>query len=487
MVYRKILLLNEWLCFILINFVHYKQTLDQRLDTIKIMTQKKTGHIYTVSKLTNQIKSLLEQTYPFIWVTGEISNYSTPASGHSYFTLKDQQSVIQSVMFKNQKRGLKFNLENGQSVFGLARLSVYEPRGSYQLIFEHLEPEGTGSAQIAFEQLKNKLTDKGYFDSQHKKKKVFLPKIVSVITSGTGAAIKDILHISQRRFSNCNLEIIEVQVQGEQSINDICKAIKYVNHQKTSDIIILARGGGSIEDLAAFNSESVANAIFQSQIPIVTGIGHETDYTIADFTADLRAPTPSAAAELVFPEKRNLVYTIEKLEMALKLNMDKSIKKYGFTVHNLLSRLKSPERIIDDYRFRLEDYETRMTNCISQTHHYYKEKLTWLNETLMGYHLDKRINQSRNQIKVLSSMLNQKFKTMHDQHCFRITELVSKLNALNPNAVLNRGYSITRRYDNHNIITNSNDTQKDDIIEIILHQGRLITKVEKIHGQEKNI
>ena len=174
------------------------------------MTEKKTGHIYTVSKLTKEIKFLLEDSYPFIWVTGEISNYAVPASGHSYFTLKDQQAVISSVMFKNQKRNLKFNPETGMKIIGMARLSLYEPRGSYQLIFEHLEPEGAGSMQIAFEQLKTKLADKGFFNEDCKKPIPFLPSVISIISSGTGAAVKDITKVAQRRFPNCCLEIIPV-------------------------------------------------------------------------------------------------------------------------------------------------------------------------------------------------------------------------------------------------------------------------------------
>ena len=261
------------------------------------MTEKQNRHIYTVSKLTKEIKSLLEETYPFIWITGEISNYAVPGSGHSYFTLKDHNAVISCVMFKNQKLRLKFDLENGLKIFGMARLSLYEPRGSYQLIFEHLEPGGAGSSQIAFEQLKQKLSAQGLFDDKFKKPIPFLPLQISVITSGTGAAVRDIVNIAQRRFPNYPFEIISVKVQGEKSEDEICNAISFVNQndrsKNKSGLIILARGGGSLEDLAVFNSEAIANAIFESDIPVITGIGHETDFTIADFTADLRADRKS--------------------------------------------------------------------------------------------------------------------------------------------------------------------------------------------------
>jgi len=274
------------------------------------MTDNSNRQIYTVSKLTKDIKSLLEKSFPFLWITGEISNHSVPGSGHSYFTLKDNSAVVSCVMFKNQKQSLKFQLVNGIKIFGLARLSLYAPRGSYQLIFEHIEPEGAGSAQLAFEQLKKKLSAKGFFDDINKKPIPFIPSKTCVVTSGTGAAVQDILNIAQRRFSNCHIDIFSVKVQGINSEDEIVRAIELVNNHKRADLIILARGGGSLEDLASFNSELVANAIFNSKIPVITGIGHETDFTIADFVADLRAPTPSAAAELAFQDKRILTNTI---------------------------------------------------------------------------------------------------------------------------------------------------------------------------------
>ncbi|MBU8910992.1 MAG: exodeoxyribonuclease VII large subunit [Desulfobacterales bacterium] len=402
-----------------------------------ITAEKNTGHIYTVSKLTREIKSLLEETFPFIWVTGEISNYAVPGSGHSYFTLKDPQAAISAVMFKNQKRNLKFEPENGMNIMGLARLSLYEPRGSYQIIFEHLEPEGAGSIQVAFEQLKKKLSDQGLFDEKHKKAIPFLPSQISIITSGTGAAVRDIINVAQRRFSNCPLEIIPVKVQGNGSENEIRDAINLVNQFQKSDLIILARGGGSLEDLSAFNSELVANAIFDSHIPIITGVGHETDYTIADFVADLRAPTPSAAAELALPDKKNLVQRVSGLQENLTTLLNKKVALLNQTVFYLISRLKNPERVVYDLRFRLEDYESRLTGRMN---HYM-----------------------------------QLIKTKH-------LELDSMLQALNPEAILKRGYSISRFVSDKKVITDSSCVKKNDQIEVILSQGRLVTRVEKANG-----
>ena len=405
------------------------------------MTEKQSRHIYTVSKLTKEIKSLLEDTYPFIWVTGEISNYAVPGSGHSYFTLKDHNAVISCVMFKNQKLRLKFDLENGLKIFGMARLSLYEPRGSYQLIFEHLEPGGAGSSQIAFEQLKQKLSAQDLFDDKYKKPIPFLPLQISVITSGTGAAVRDIVNVTQRRFPNYPLEIISVKVQGEKSEDEICSAINFVNQNdrsdNKSDLIILARGGGSLEDLAVFNSEAIANAIFESDIPVLTGIGHETDFTIADFTADLRAPTPSAAAELALPDKKALLQEVTVLKNNLHTSFKKMFIKWPERILDLRSRLKTPQTIIYDNMFRLEDYESRLNNIIKQY-----------------------IQKNRDRFFYLSD----------------------KLNSLNPESILKRGYSIARFVSDKKVIVNSNKVKQNDRIEVILSKGSLITEVEEVHG-----
>ncbi|MCP4760467.1 MAG: exodeoxyribonuclease VII large subunit [archaeon] len=401
------------------------------------MTENSNKLIYTVSKLTKDIKSLLEEAFPFLWITGEISNYSVPASGHAYFTLKDNSAVISCVMFKNQNQRLKFELENGIKIFGMARLSLYAPRGSYQLIFEHIEPEGAGSAQLAFEQLKKKLAAKGFFDDINKKPIPFLPSKTCVVTSGTGAAVQDILNIAQRRFSNCHIEIFSVKVQGENSEYEISKAIELINEYQKSDLIIIARGGGSLEDLASFNSEMVANAIFNSKIPVITGIGHETDFTIADFVADLRAPTPSAAAELAFQDKKILKNTIFNFTDNLNSSFNNRITALNKKILDLNARIKTPQTIIYDYRLRLLDYESRLSNYFQRYLKYKREKLLLLSDSL---------------------------------------------NSLNPEIILKRGYSITRSITDKKVIFNADDLQKNDKLEIILSKGKLITKVEKING-----
>jgi len=256
-------------------------------------------HIWKVSELTEQISALLEGAFRDVWIEGEVSNYHAAQSGHLYFTLKDARAQIRCVCFRDQVRGLKFRPEDGLHITVRGSLGVYEPRGEYQVYVSYIEPVGLGALQLAFEQLKKKLEAEGLFDDERKKPLPVLPRCIGIVTSPTGAAIRDILRVLKRRFANLRVQLYPVKVQGEGAATEIAAALRYFNREKIVDVLIVARGGGSIEDLWAFNEEVVARAIAASDIPVITGIGHETDFTIADFVADLRAPTPSAAAEIV--------------------------------------------------------------------------------------------------------------------------------------------------------------------------------------------
>ena len=255
--------------------------------------------IWKVAEITAQIAALFEAAFDEVWIEGEISNYRPAQSGHLYFTLKDSRAQIRCVCFRDQARLLKFRPEDGLHVTVRGSIGVYEPRGEYQVYVSHIEPVGAGALQLAFEQLKKKLADEGLFDASRKKPLPVLPYCIGVVTSPSGAAVRDILRVLKRRFANARVQIFPVKVQGEGAAGEIATAIRYFNRAQFADVLILARGGGSLEDLWAFNEEIVARAIAASEIPIVTGVGHETDFTIADFVADLRAPTPSAAAEIV--------------------------------------------------------------------------------------------------------------------------------------------------------------------------------------------
>src|SRR4030095_8341110 len=261
------------------------------------------GKIYTVSELTFELKNLLEGNFPSIWLSGEVSNFRPHGSGHHYFCLKDASSQIQAVMFRGANRLLKFKLEDGLEVIGNRRIPVYEPRGSYQIVLEYLEPKGLGALQLAFEQLKKKLEAEGLFEAARKRPLPLFPKKIGIVTSPTGAAIRDLIHVLKRRCLNVEILLNPVHVQGAESAPEIARDIDELSLLEDLDLVIVGRGGGSIEDLWAFNTEIVARAIFRSRPPVISAVGHEIDFTIADFVADLRAPTPSAAAELAVPVK----------------------------------------------------------------------------------------------------------------------------------------------------------------------------------------
>ncbi len=451
------------------------------------MAKKNTGNIYSVSGLTREIKVLLEDSFPIVWVTGEISNLAQPSSGHTYFTLKDATAVISAVMFKNQKRSLKFNLENGQQIFGLARISLYEPRGSYQLIFEHIEPFGTGSLQIAFEQLKNKLQKRGWFDDAVKKPIPFLPEKVCVITSGTGAAVKDIIKVATRRFPNCQIDIIPVKVQGEQAVPQIFSAFETAQKISRPDVIILARGGGSLEDLHAFNSEQVAESVFNCSIPVVTGIGHEIDFSIADFVADLRAPTPSAAAEMVFPDKAGLADKVISASLQLEQIITRQLVRLRQNIEALSGRLKSPEMIIYSQRLHIEDLTDRLSRSFCQQVLMKQQQIRLLIHSILACSPEYAAGTSKSRLILAQNRLNQAYTAYINRLTSRLDNATSKLDALSPDKILRRGYSITRTVPGQKVLYNTTPIEKDDTVEIILSQGRLTAKVEEKYGENKNI
>ncbi|MGZ3649219.1 MAG: exodeoxyribonuclease VII large subunit, partial [Syntrophales bacterium] len=324
--------------------------------------------ILSVTKLNENIKQLLEASFDTLWVEGEVSNLRRPASGHIYFTLKDEKSQIRAVVFKAfpvqrqspWTRSARFDLEEGMCVVCCGRVSVYQPRGEYQLIVDVVEPKGLGALQKAFEQLKARLLAEGLFDPAHKKPIPFLPQRIGVITSPTGAVIRDILHITRRRFPSLDILVAPVRVQGVEAPPEIIRAIAYMQTVGNIDVIIIARGGGSLEDLAPFNDEGVAREIYRSRIPIISAVGHEIDFTIADFVADLRAPTPSAAAELVVPVRRELVNSIEALHARLINCERRLIASIGEQARLLRGRLKDPKRRIDDLRMFVDDRLERL-------------------------------------------------------------------------------------------------------------------------------
>ncbi len=287
-------------------------------------------YIYKVSELTSSIKVILEDSFPSIWVEGEISNFKNPSTlGHFYFTLKDSRSEIKCVFFKSHNEKIKFEVKDGMQVVLSGRVSIYEKRGEYQLYVMKMEPKGIGALQLAFEQLKERLFKEGLFDESRKRAIPVLPKRIGIITSPTGAAIRDMLHVLEKRFSNVEIVINPVKVQGDNAKQEIAGAIEDFNKLKNIDVLIVGRGGGSLEDLWPFNEEIVARAIYNSKVPVISAVGHQIDWTISDFVADLRAPTPSVAAEVVIVNKKELIDRLNDFENRLKTAPLDIVKEYG--------------------------------------------------------------------------------------------------------------------------------------------------------------
>jgi exodeoxyribonuclease VII large subunit len=447
--------------------------------------------IWTVSELNEHIKGLLEGTFDLLWVEGEVSNLRRPASGHIYFTVKDEKSQVRAVMFRSpygQKISMRlqparFDLEEGMRIICRARLSVYLPRGEYQLIVEAVEPKGIGALQIAFEQLKQRLQGEGCFDPSRKQAIPFLPRKIGVITSPTGAVLRDILTITHRRFPSVPLLIAPVRVQGAEAPAEIIRAIEDMQRAADVDVIILARGGGSLEDLAPFNDEGVARAIFHSGIPIISAVGHETDYTIVDFVADLRAPTPSAAAELALPMRRDLLALLEALRLRMIQQQRRRLCRFQERVLSLTERLKDPKGRMTDIRLHVDDMLERLQRVLNGQMGLRRQTLLQRETRLLHagpririrdahFHLENlRKNMVASSINTLESLKNQLFTSM------------AVLDSLSPLAVLSRGYAIVRRLPDDLIIRKANEVAQETQVQVKVAEGRFDAKVVKIYQE----
>ena len=440
---------------------------------------KSQRRIHTVSELTAKVKALLEDNFPFIWICGEISNFRVPASGHYYFTLKDEKAQINTVMFRSQNRNLKFEPEDGMSITGLGRISLYEPRGTYQIILEYIEPEGTGAIQLAFEQLKARLSAEGLFDEKHKKPLPFLPRKISIITSPTGAVVHDILKIINRRFSNIHIEIIPVKVQGDGAESEIVSGLDMINARSDSDVAILSRGGGSLEDLHAFNSEDVARAIFSSKIPIISAVGHETDFSIADFVADLRAPTPSAAAELAVPLKIDLSRRVAELTTTLTVRFSRYIEHLQTFANEISNRLIDPNKRVEDLRLRTDDLLARLIRTFKNSIVQHKERLGWRFDRLNTHNPLIHMRKAHEKLEQIhNNMLTYQKICLNNKQSF-LRELNARLNALSPNAILSRGYSITRTIPDQVVVRDPQQVNIEQDLEIMVAKGSLICRVKR--------
>lgn len=392
--------------------------------------------IFSVSDITRNVRFLLEENFQNVWIEGEISNFKLHSSGHMYFSLKDEQAQIQCVMFRTDNRTLNFEMHEGQSVVCMGRISVYAPRGNYQLYVEKAEPKGIGALQLRFEQLKEKLRKEGLFDEAHKKEIPFLPSRIGIVTSIDGAALRDILKIIERRFAEAHLIIYPVKVQGEGSAESIAAAIEDFNLLSNVDVLIIGRGGGSLEDLWAFNEEIVARAIYASEIPVISAVGHEVDFTIADFVADLRAATPSQAAELVLPLKEQVLLRIQEL------------------------KARSTQLVLNQIQTGKQDLKrltaTRVFRDLLTIFEIQFQKLDELKKTL-------------------GVLLQHKLEI----HRERLFSFLGKLEALGPAGTLKRGFSVTLKYPSEKIVASVKDLKIGDLIKTKLSDGFIISKVQE--------
>ncbi len=444
------------------------------------VSQQSFRPIYTISQLTAEIKNLLEKNFEYIWLEGEISNLRSPSSGHLYFTLKDEGAQVRGVMFKLQKRLLKFDPSDGLHVVCYGRLSVYEPRGEYQVLVDYMEPKGLGALQLAFEQLKEKLGKEGLFDPAHKKPLPPFPQKIGIITSPTGAAIRDILQIIHRRFAGVHILFYPVRVQGPGAAQEIADAIGSLNLWPGIEVIIVGRGGGSLEDLWAFNEEALARAIYQSRVPIISAVGHEIDFTIADFVADLRAPTPSAAAELVVRNKIELVHSLDNLRRRIFQAARLAFKHHRQQLSALVSRMEDPRKELSGQRLRLDELYTRLTAYTRQDLARRRERLEGKTENLLIFFPGRQISERAHRLLILTRSLSLAMGTILKAFRQKTEGGIGKLQSLSPLAVLERGYSIARLLPSGEVICSASQLKKTDPVLVKVHRGEFVARVEEV-------
>lgn len=432
--------------------------------------------ILTVSQLNRHVKSYLENELGTVHVEGEISNLSKPASGHFYFTLKDSNAQIRCVFFKNRHFGsIASKLSDGQHLIASGKLSLYEARGDYQLIVEQITEAGLGALYQRFEELKNKLAAEGLFNPANKKPLPSMPQTIGVITSNSGAAIRDILSTLARRFPLAQVLIYPSEVQGAGAAQQLIKALQRANADKRSEVIILARGGGSIEDLWAFNEEQLARQIANSSIPVVSGVGHETDFTIADFVADYRAETPTAAATAVTPDALELHKLLHHSVQRLHTAMQRIMQKNQVRLQHLMEKISSPQRSIASYWQTTDYLEKQLISNMLLILKHKKHQLHLCTHQLKAQNPQTQIRQTQVQVHQLTTQLIQQMRNKINLLKYQLRDQLSTLHAVSPLATLDRGYAIATQKDK--VLFSSEQVGIGDVIEVRLSQGKLICEV----------
>ena len=435
--------------------------------------------IYSVSRLNREVRVLLERGFGSLWLEAEISNFSRPSSGHWYFSLKDSGAQVRCAMFRQRNMLCVFTAQDGQKVLVRARIGLYEPRGEYQLIVDHMEDAGLGALKRQFEELSAKLAAEGLYDAARKRALPGLPRRIGVITSPTGAAVRDILHVLARRFPAAAVLIYPVPVQGVQAAAEIVAALELACRRAECDVLILARGGGSLEDLWAFNDERLARAIAAASIPVVTGIGHEVDFTIADFAADVRAPTPSAAAELVVPDAEEWRNAFARFAVRLQRAMRRRLESNNERLRWLTGRasLVSPAARLGAQAQRLDELEQSLVRALRRRLFEHAERLRRLTRRAALVSPATRLTQQLQRLEDLRQELYRAWRQALSSRREKLLPLVRTLNAVSPLATLHRGYAIVS-VDGGDILRNAADVKPGTIIEARLAHGRIRAKVE---------
>jgi exodeoxyribonuclease VII large subunit len=443
-----------------------------------------TRDVYSISRLNREARTLLEGSFPLLWVEGEISNFARPASGHWYFTLKDEAAQVRCAMFRNRNMHVQVKPENGMQVLIRARISMYEARGEFQIIAEHMEEAGDGALRRAFEALKDKLNKEGLFDAKHKKPLPAFPGQIGVITSPTGAAIRDILTTLKRRYPAIPVIVYPVPVQGADSAEQIASMLKTVNERNECDVLLLARGGGSLEDLQSFNEESVARAIHASNIPVICGVGHEIDFTIADFVADQRAATPTAAAELVSPNRYELQTKLSRQLQQLSSLMTRILEHSWQKLAWLEKRLQHPGRLLQEKSQRLDDLQRRQLNAVSHALRHTQVRLSHLADKIQQRNPAQLIRYQQERLVAVSKILNRNITLLLQGHKEKLQQLGHNLHTVSPLATLDRGYAIVKRDKDKKLVRSYKQLKVGEKVTARLAEGHITCKVENANPEE---
>jgi len=437
-----------------------------------------TQEIISVSEINRRAKSILEENFPFVWIQGEVSNFFSAASGHWYFSLKDESSEIRCAMFANKSHRITFEPKDGDHLVLNGTLSIFEGRGQYQIIVEHIELAGEGALLKAFEELKKKLLTEGLFDDSLKKKLPSYPRNIAVVTSPDGAVIQDIINVLSRRSPFFNLTVVPTLVQGEKAAPLICEALNKASNLENIDLIILARGGGSIEDLWAFNNEEVARTIVSCPIPLVSAVGHETDFTISDFVADIRAPTPSIAAEIISQPYSELKETLEGYQSYLLKSFESQFDSQRTRITNLIKRIRHPGDKLREIGQKVDYLETALIQEMHQKVSFKKNQLNLTQLSLQQNSPQNKVKEAKVYVQNASKDLLKAFKLKIERKRKLLGELVATIEAVSPLSVLARGYSIISTEPEGKILSSSNQVRIGQTISAVLNKGSIKAEVK---------